>query len=272
MIKNLPDDLKQKALQLLETQNVDTVAATLRIRKAALLQIIQDRPAPQSTYIEKALSAEKTPSTEELPTAEKPKRYTPEYKTAALAMMEEKGAVATIKALGISSYTLYDWKRKAEGKKYPGKQGPLAGKERKRYAPEFKAEVIEYYQSCGALETLQKYGIVSNSLYNWLDEAGIACVGNPRASDHTAAIALYQDKGLEDGLEEYGITRATLRDWLKDAGIDTARSSKYSPEVKASAVSMTEQKPLTTVAKELGVPASTLATWKTDSKTDPKLK
>ena len=95
-------------------------------------------------------------------------------------MMEEKGAVATVKELGISSYTLYDWKSKAEGQKYPRRQGPLSGKARKRYTPEFKAEVIAYYQSHGARETLQKYGIVNNSLYNWLDEAGVDRVG----SDH----------------------------------------------------------------------------------------
>ena len=31
--------------------------------------------------------------------------YSPEFKAEALAMMEEKGAVTTIKELGISSYT-----------------------------------------------------------------------------------------------------------------------------------------------------------------------
>ena len=228
---------------------------------------------PQSASdIEESLITEQSPTTEEPPTYEKSKRYTPAYKAAALAMMKEKGASATIKELGISSYTLYDWKKKAEGHKYPGKQGPLAGKERKRYTPEFKAEVIEYYQSHGAGETLQKYRIVGNSLYNWLDAAGIERVGNPRASDHIEAIALYQEKGSEAVLEEYGITKATLRGWLKDAEIETARPSKYSPEFKASAVSMTEQKPLTTVAKELGVPASTLATWKANSKADRRQK
>lgn len=176
-------------------------------------------------------------------------------------MMEEKGAVATVKELGISSYTLYDWKSKAEGQKYPRRQGPLSGKARKRYTPEFKTEVIAYYQSHGARETLQKYGIVNNSLYNWLDEAGVDRVG----SDHTRAIALYREKGEDAVLEEYGIARSTLRDWLREAGIKL-HSPKYSPEFKATAVAMTEEKSLTAVAKELGVPASTLATWKTNSR------
>ena len=39
-----------------------------------------------------------------------------------------------------------------------------------------------------------------------------------------------------------------------------------SAEFKAAAVAMTEEKPLTTVAKELGIPASTLATWKTKNR------
>ena len=181
----------------------------------------------------------------------KTRHYTPEFKAAALAMMEEKGVVATVKELGISSYTLYDWKSKAEGQKYPRRQGPLSGKARKRYTPEFKAEVIAYYQSHGA----------NNSLYNWLDEAGVDRVG----SDHTRAIALYREKGEEAVLEEYGIARSTLRDWLREAGIKL-HSPKYSAEFKAAAVAMTEEKPLTAVAKELGVPASTLATWKTNSR------
>lgn len=196
------------------------------------------------------------------PRAEKKTRhYTPEFKAAALAMMEEKGAVATVKELGISSYTLYDWKSKAEGQKYPRRQGPLSGKARKRYTPEFKTEVIAYYQSHGARETLQKYGIVNNSLYNWLDEAGVDRVG----SDHTRAIALYREKGEDAVLEEYGIARSTLRDWLREAGIKL-HSPKYSLEFKAAAVAMTEEKPLTAVAKELGLPASTLATWKTNTR------
>ena len=141
---------------------------------------------------------EKILAVEDVVVNEKRRHYTPEFKAAALAMMEEKGAVATVKELGISSYTLYDWKSKAEGQKYPRRQGSLSGKARKRYTPEFKAEVIAYYQSHGARETLQKYGIVNNSLYNWLDEAGVDRVG----SDHTRAIALYREKGEDAVLEE----------------------------------------------------------------------
>lgn len=204
---------------------------------------------------------EKILAVEDVAVNEKRRHYTPEFKAAALAMMEEKGAVATVKELGISSYTLYDWKSKAEGQKYPRRQGPLSGKARKRYTPEFKAEVIAYYQSHGARETLQKYGIVGNSLYNWLGEAGVEPIG----SDHTRAIALYREKGEEAVLEEYGIARTTLRDWLKEAGIHL-NSPKYSAEFKAAAVAMTEEKALTAVAKELGIPASTLATWKTKNR------
>lgn len=200
---------------------------------------------------------EKILAVEDVAVNEKRRHYTPEFKAAALAMMEEKGAVATVKELGISSYTLYDWKSKAEGQKYPRRQGPLSGKARKRYTPEFKAEVIAYYQSHGARETLQKYGIVGNSLYNWLGEAGVEPIG----SDHTRAIALYREKGEEAVLEEYGIARTTLRDWLKEAGIKL-NHPKYSAEFKAAAVAMTEEEALTAVAKELGIPASTLATWK----------
>jgi transposase-like protein len=200
---------------------------------------------------------DKAPASEEPTINEKRKHYTPEFKAAALAMMEEKGAVATIKEFGISSYTLYDWKSRAEGQNYPRKQGPLTGKKRKHYTQEFKAEVIEYYQSHGARETLKKYGIVGNSLYKWLNEAGVEHVGY----NHTNAIALYQEKGEEAVLEEYGVTKATLRDWLKEAGINL-HTQKYSAEFKVAAVAMTEEKPLTTVAKELGIPASTLATWK----------
>lgn len=219
------------------------VAYLIMIKKSAKWAIGEQRPDPR---VEK-----------------KTRHYTPEFKAAALAMMEEKGAVATVKELGISSYTLYDWKSKAEGQKYPRRQGPLSGKARKRYTPEFKAEVIEYYQSHGARETLQKYGIVSNSLYNWLGEAGVEPIG----SDHTRAIALYREKGEEAVLEEYGIARSTLRDWLREAGIKR-NHPKYSAEFKAAAVAMTEEKPLTAVAKELGIPASTLATWKTNRRTE----
>ncbi|MBO4291403.1 MAG: transposase [Lachnospiraceae bacterium] len=204
---------------------------------------------------------DQAPVSEEPAVNKKRRHYSPEFKAAALAMMEEKGAVATIKEFGISSYTLYDWKSKTEGQNYPRKQGPLTGKKRKHYTQEFKAEVIGYYQSQGARETLKKYGIVGNSLYNWLNEAGVEHVG----SKHTNAIELYREKGEEAVLEEYGVTKATLRDWLKEAGIDL-NPPKYSSEFKAAAVAMTEEKPLTTVAKELGIPASTLATWKTNSK------
>ena len=179
----------------------------------------------------------------------------------AVAWTSSNDAVATVKELGISSYTLYDWKSKAEGQKYPRRQGPLSGKARKRYTPEFKTEVIAYYQSHGARETLQKYGIVNNSLYNWVNEAGVEHIG----SNHANAIALYLEKGPDAVLEEYGIAKSTLKDWLKEAGIHL-NSPKYSAEFKAAAVAMTEEKPLTTVAKELGIPASTLATWTTKNR------
>lgn len=175
-------------------------------------------------------------------------------------MMEEKGAVATIKELGISSYTLYDWKSKVEGQAYPRKQGPLAGKTRKRYTPEFKAEVIEYYQSHGAGATKETYGISGNALYTWLEEAGIERNRN-RPIDRTDAIALYREKGQEAVLEAYGITWPTLREWLKDAGIDT-HPPKYSPELVEKALSMVQECSLTSVAAELGIPIATLSAWK----------
>lgn len=272
MPRQIPDELKEKALSMLQTEDIDTVATTLRIRKAALEKMIED----ESVSVSDAKAAAKanpitTPvdaaSADDEPVAnEKQGRYSPEFKAAALAMMEEKGAVATIKELGISSYTLYDWKKKAEGeKKYPVRQGPLTGKKRKEYSPEFKAAVISFYQENGADATLRKFGVVNNSLYNWLNEAGIKRVGNPRASDHTDAITLYREKGTDAVMEAYGITKGTLRDWLKDAGIDPT-PPKYSPEFKAAAIAMTAEKPLTSVAKELGIPASTLATWKMNAK------
>ena len=85
-------------------------AYLIMIRKSAKWAIGELRPDPR---VEK-----------------KTRHYTPEFKAAALAMMEEKGVVATVKELGISSYTLYDWKSKAEGQKYPRRQGPLSGKAR----------------------------------------------------------------------------------------------------------------------------------------------
>lgn len=258
---------------MLETKDIDTVASALRIRKTVLKRIIEDKAAPAvdtkmatGASVETAQIAKpenNSSADDELIAKEKQGRYSPEFKAAALAMMKEKGAVATINELGISSYTLYDWKKKAEGeKKYPIRQGPLTGKKRKEYSPEFKAAVISFYQENGAGETLRKFGIVNNSLYNWLNEAGIKRVGNPRASDHTDAVTLYQEKGADAILEAYGITNGTLRGWLKAAGIEIS-SPKYSSEFKAAAVAMTAEKPLTAVAKELGVPASTLATWKT---------
>ena len=268
MFRQMPEELKTKALTMLETEDIDTVSTALRIRKAALLKMVEEEtvstpPVPPH---------EETPSPPEVPTVAERKipYYSPEFKAEALAMMEEKGAVTTIKELGISSYTLYDWKRKAQGQKYPLRQGPLAGKTRKRYTPEFKAEVIEYYQSHGAGDTLEKYGIVSNTLFNWLNEAGLERVGNLHIhkADHTDAIALYREKGAEAVLEEYGISKSTLNSWLKAAGIDTARKPKYSPEFIATAVAMTKEKPLTSVANELGIPASTLATWKMKSLKD----
>ena len=271
MSRQIPDELKQKALTMLETEDIDTVATTLHIRKAALLKMMKDEAmdiAPPAAELMDATSKDDTTTTSEDATEEEKKDrkvpyYSPEFKAAALAMMEEKGAVATIKELGISSYTLYDWKNKAAGGgQYPRKQGPLTGKTRKRYTPEFKAEVIEYYQAHGSGEAKKKYGISSNALYTWLEEARIERVGK-RPDDHIDAIAMYREKGEEAVLEKFRITRTTLRKWLLDAGIDPARPPKYSPEFKASAVAMTEEKPLTAVAKELGVPASTLATWKT---------
>ena len=271
--RQIPEGIKQKALSMLETEDVDTVATTLRIRKAALIKMMQSEavdiespvaaappvvapmydPAPVDFTVPEDAAVEEKPE-------RKVPRYTPEFKAAALAMMVEKGAVATIKELGISSYTLYDWKNKAEGHKYPRKQGPLAGKTRKRYTPEFKAEVIEYYQSHGAGEAKQKYGISGNALYIWLEEAGIERVGK-RSDDHTDAIAMFREKGQEAVLEAYGITWPTLREWLKDAGIAT-RSPKYSPEFVEKALAMTQHNTLTTVASELGIPIATLSAWK----------
>ena len=268
--RSMPEDLKQRALSMLKTEDIDTVATSLRIRKAALLKMMKDEAvdiAPPAPAPMDATSKDDTTTTSDDAAVEEKKErkvpyYSPEFKAAALAMMEEKGAVATIKELGISSYTLYDWKNKAAGGgQYPRKQGPLTGKTRKRYTPEFKAEVIAFYQSHGPGATREKYSISSNALYTWLEEARIERVGK-RPDDHIDAIAMYREKGEEAVLAAYGITWPTLRDWLKDAGIDT-RPPKYSPEFKASAVAMTEEKPLTAVAKELGVPASTLATWKT---------
>ena len=254
---------------MLETEDIDTVASTLRIRKAALLKMVQASAAPTPPKEE---ATTETPPPPENPTVAERKMpyYSPEFKAEALAMMEEKGAVATIKELGISSYTLYDWKRKTQGQKYPMGQGPLAGKRRKRYTPEFKAEVIEYYQSHGAGDTIEKYGISNNTLFNWLNEAKIERVGNllVHKAVHTDAIALYQEKGAEAVLEEYGISKTTLNSWLRAAGIDTVHKLKYSPEFIATAVAMTKEKPLTSVANELGIPASTLATWKMKSLKD----
>ena len=274
MPSQIPDEIREKALSMLETEDIDTVASALHIRKAALKRIIKDGTAPVTDV---RAAAKKSPivatgdatSSDDVPkTNEKHGRYSPDFKAAALAMMKEKGAVATIKELGISSYTLYDWKKKAEGeKKYPVRQGPLTGKKRKEYSPEFKAAVISFYQENGAGATLRKFGIVNNSLYNWLDKAGIQRVGNPRASDHTDAIALYREKGADTVMEVYGITKGTLHGWLKEAGIQLT-SPKYSPEFKAAAVAMTAEKPLTSAAKDLGIPASTLATWKMKSQKD----
>lgn len=258
---------------MLKTEGIDTVAATLRIRKAALLKMIKDEAvdiAPSAAApIDNAASQAATPvaATASEGTAEEEKKdrkvpyYSPEFKAAALAMMEKKGAVATIKELGISSYTLYDWKNKAVGGgQYPRKQGPLAGQSRKRYTPEFKAEVIACYQSHGPDEAREKYGISSNALYTWLEEAGIERNRN-RPVDHTDAIAMYREKGREAVLAAYGIAWPTLREWLKDAGIDT-RTPKYSPEFVKKALAMAQGSTLTAVAKELGIPIATLSAWK----------
>lgn len=266
MIKNrrgqIPEEIRQKALTMLETEDIDTVSATLRIRKAALLKMVQASAVP--TPPKEEATTEPPPPPENPTVAErKMPYYSPEFKAEALAMMEEKGAVTTIKELGISSYTLYDWKRKAQGQKYPLRQGPLAGKTRKRYTPEFKAEVIEYYQSHGAGDTLEKYGIVNNTLFNWLNEEDIKRVGNLHIhkADHTDAIALYQEKGTEAVLEEYGISKSTLNSWLKAAGIDTARKPKYSPEFKERAVAIMKEMSVAAVASELGIPVTTLYNW-----------
>lgn len=51
MYRKMPEDLKQRALSMLKTEDIDTVAATLRIRKAALLKMIKDEAvdiAPQA--------------------------------------------------------------------------------------------------------------------------------------------------------------------------------------------------------------------------------
>ena len=267
MPRQIPDELKEKALSMLQTEDIDTVATTLRIRKAALEKMIED----ESVSVSDAKAADKAnpiaapvdaASADDEPVAnEKQGRYSPEFKTAALAMMEEKGAVTTIKELGISSYTLYDWKSKvAGGGQYPRKQGPLAGKMRKRYTPEFKSEVIASYQSHGPAATREKYGISSNALYTWLEEAGIERNRN-RPIDHTDAIAMYREKGQEAVLEAYGITWPTLREWLKDAGI-SSRSPKYSPEFVEKALVMAQENTLTAVAKELGIPIGTLSAWK----------
>ena len=120
MIKNrrgqIPEEIRQKALTMLETEDIDTVASTLRIRKAALLKMVHASAAPAPPKEE---ATTEPPPPPENPTVAERKMpyYSPEFKAAALAMMEEKGAVTTIKELGISSYTLYDWKRKAQGQK-----------------------------------------------------------------------------------------------------------------------------------------------------------
>ena len=269
----MPEDLKQRALSMLKTEDIDTVATTLRIRKAALLKMIKDEAvdiAPQAATPMDNTTPTDTSATVAATASEdatvakihdrKVPYYSPEFKAAALAMMEEKGAVATIKELGISSYTLYDWKSKAEGQKYPRKQGPLAGKARKRYTPEFKAEVIAFYQSHGAGAAREKYGISSNALYTWLEEAGIECVGK-RPDNHIDAIAMYREKGQDAVLEKYGITKTTLEKWLLDAGIATS-APKYSPEVVERALAMAQENTLTAVAKELGIPIATLSAWK----------
>ena len=145
MPRQIPDELKEKALSMLQTEDIDTVATTLRIRKAALLKILKDEAVdlapPAAAPMEDTTTAPEDTAEEEKKDRKVP-YYSPEFKAAALAMMEEKGAVATIKELGISSYTLYDWKSKvAGGGQYPRKQGPLAGKTRKRYTPEFKSRL-----------------------------------------------------------------------------------------------------------------------------------
>ena len=263
----IPEEIKRKALSMLETEDINTVATALRIRKSALLKMIED-----ATSVSESVPAEEPDVDAYAPTetasysqpAEeaKPSRfYTPEFKAAALAMMAEKGPVATIRELGISSYTLYDWKNKADGQKYPRRQGPLAGKSRKRYTPEFKAEVLEYYQTHGAGETTRTYDIVNNTLFNWLNEAGITRVGRSYV-DHSDAIALYKEKGADAVLEKFGITKETLREWLKDAGIDP-NPPKYTPEFKERALKMLETAGITAVAKELNIPVTTLYNWKT---------
>ena len=42
MPRQIPDELKEKALSMLQTEDIDTVATTLRIRKAALEKMIED--------------------------------------------------------------------------------------------------------------------------------------------------------------------------------------------------------------------------------------
>lgn len=269
MYRAMPDELKHKALSMLEMEDITTVSAALHIRKAALRKLIQEAEAPTSD--DAASTADDATPTATSPTSinnGRPNSYTPEFKAAALAMMAEKGAIATIKELGISSYTLYDWKKKASGDmaKYPSNKGPLAGKKRKRYTQEFKEKVIASYREKGTTETLKEYGIVNNTLYNWLNEAGVDRVGYQSTSDHTAAIALYQEQGADAVLSEYGITGATLHKWLKEAGIDTTRPPKYSPELKEKAFEMLENMRLIDVARELGVPPQTIIGWRKRSR------
>lgn len=182
MYQEMPTELKEKALKMLETDDIDSVCKMLRIRKRALKRMLQDESiSPRGLSVVygavEKIEEEAADNAEEEASDRIRKHYTPEFKSAALAMMKEKGAVATIKELGLSSYTLYDWKKKAEGDQYPAKSSTLAGKARKRYTKEFIDQVIASYLEKGRDETLREYGIVQNTLYNWLNEAEITLRG-----------------------------------------------------------------------------------------------
>ena len=122
MSRQIPDELKQKALTMLETEDIDTVATTLHIRKAALLKMMKDEAmdiAPPAAELMDATSKDDTTTTSEDATEEEKKDrkvpyYSPEFKAAAVARTAEQPLTAVAKELGMPASTLATWKMNAQ--------------------------------------------------------------------------------------------------------------------------------------------------------------
>lgn len=93
---------------------------------------------------------------------------------------------------------------------------------KRSYTKEFKAEVVEYYKTHSANETVQKFGIPRPNASKWALKAGVikGQVGNkhyPLSFKHEAC-QYYDNHTCDETVAKFGVSHDALCRWRRELG------------------------------------------------------